>query len=226
MPASSSAARSAAASTRCSPRSSRGGRTEPRPCERLARALDATVVLGLVTNLRFLRWLVRQPVVLDGAGTDRHARPDLAARRLDGDDRDPGGRLGGGRARRSSPTRTPATRGQAAGGSTRRGPCGSRRTATTRTRRRRRAAEPDPAFASVRAGDTVHLDLAGRSVAVPARRGPRRRRGRPRRDQPRSGRRDRSGRGRRPDAGRRPRPSTSRPGRRSRPATRSSPSRR
>ena len=39
--------------------------------ERLARALDATVVLGVVTNLRFLRWLVRQPVVLDGqARTD------------------------------------------------------------------------------------------------------------------------------------------------------------
>ena len=39
--------------------------------ERLAGALDATVVLGLVTNLRFLRWLVRQPVVLAGeARTD------------------------------------------------------------------------------------------------------------------------------------------------------------
>jgi acetyl-CoA/propionyl-CoA carboxylase biotin carboxyl carrier protein len=38
---------------------------------RLARALDETVVLGVVTNLRFLRWLVRQPIVLDGeARTD------------------------------------------------------------------------------------------------------------------------------------------------------------
>ncbi len=34
---------------------------------RLTRALDATTILGLTTNLRFLRWLVRQPVVLDGA---------------------------------------------------------------------------------------------------------------------------------------------------------------
>ncbi|MBI2781779.1 MAG: excisionase family DNA-binding protein [Chloroflexi bacterium] len=33
---------------------------------RLTRALDETVILGLTTNLRFLRWLVRQPVVLDG----------------------------------------------------------------------------------------------------------------------------------------------------------------
>jgi acetyl-CoA/propionyl-CoA carboxylase biotin carboxyl carrier protein len=33
---------------------------------RLASALDATVVLGIVTNLRFLRWLVREPVVAEG----------------------------------------------------------------------------------------------------------------------------------------------------------------
>ena len=34
--------------------------------ERLTSALDETVILGLTTNLRFLRWLVRQPVVRDG----------------------------------------------------------------------------------------------------------------------------------------------------------------
>jgi excisionase family DNA binding protein len=33
---------------------------------RLAGALDRTVVLGLTTNLRFLRWLVRQPLVMVG----------------------------------------------------------------------------------------------------------------------------------------------------------------
>jgi len=39
--------------------------------DRLTRALDDTVVLGLTTNLRFLRWLVREPVVRDGqARTD------------------------------------------------------------------------------------------------------------------------------------------------------------
>ena len=39
--------------------------------DRLERALDQTVVLGIVTNLRFLRWLVRQPVVRVGeARTD------------------------------------------------------------------------------------------------------------------------------------------------------------
>ena len=35
--------------------------------ERLAGALDQTVVLGLTTNLRFLRWLVRRPEVARGA---------------------------------------------------------------------------------------------------------------------------------------------------------------
>ena len=33
---------------------------------RLTEALDHTQVLGLTTNLRFLRWLVREPVVIDG----------------------------------------------------------------------------------------------------------------------------------------------------------------
>jgi acetyl-CoA/propionyl-CoA carboxylase biotin carboxyl carrier protein len=34
--------------------------------DRLAAALDETSVLGVVTNLRFLRWVVRQAVVRDG----------------------------------------------------------------------------------------------------------------------------------------------------------------
>ncbi len=55
----------------------------PRPAD--APALDETVVLGLVTNLRFLRWLVRQPVVRDGAARtdtlDRIWPPDDWAER-------------------------------------------------------------------------------------------------------------------------------------------------
>lgn len=42
------------------------GPDRPAALARLTRALDETVVLGLITNLRFLRWLVRQPVLLDG----------------------------------------------------------------------------------------------------------------------------------------------------------------
>ncbi len=34
--------------------------------DRLSKALDETIVLGLTTNLRFLRWLVREPAVRDG----------------------------------------------------------------------------------------------------------------------------------------------------------------
>ena len=42
------------------------GRDRPNALARLARALDETVVLGLTTNLRFLRWLVREPAVTSG----------------------------------------------------------------------------------------------------------------------------------------------------------------
>ena len=60
------------------------GPDRPRRSTGSHEALDETVVLGLVTNLRFLRWLVRQPVVLDGPGSDGHPRPHLAAGRLAG----------------------------------------------------------------------------------------------------------------------------------------------
>ena len=53
--------------------------------DRLTAALDGTVVLGLVTNLRFLRWLVREPAVRDGQmridSLDRLWPPDDWARR-------------------------------------------------------------------------------------------------------------------------------------------------
>jgi acetyl-CoA/propionyl-CoA carboxylase biotin carboxyl carrier protein len=42
------------------------GGTRDEAFDRLADALDETVVLGLVTNLRFLRWVVAQPFVRDG----------------------------------------------------------------------------------------------------------------------------------------------------------------
>ncbi len=42
------------------------GVTRDEALDRLTSALDDTVVLGLVTNLRFLRWLVREPVVRAG----------------------------------------------------------------------------------------------------------------------------------------------------------------
>jgi len=42
------------------------GRDRAQALGRLARALDETIVLGVVTNLRFLRWLVGQPWLVAG----------------------------------------------------------------------------------------------------------------------------------------------------------------
>jgi acetyl-CoA/propionyl-CoA carboxylase biotin carboxyl carrier protein len=129
--------------------------------ERTARALDETLVLGVITNLRFLRWLVRQPVVLDGeARTDvleriwppddwaeRTAIPDEAWRVAAAvlvDDADASDPWSGG-------WRLNASR--------------SIRVASDQATRSVLAGEPAPgAYAVVRAGDVVHLDLAGRSV--------------------------------------------------------------
>ena len=132
--------------------------------ERLARALDETVVLGFVTNLRFLHWLVRQPVVLDGEARidtlDRIWPPDdwatrtaipasawsEAARALttaDEDTIDPW--AGGWRLNGSRTVRLEAD--------------GEERSVTV---------DRDvPAFpmAAARADDVVHLDVAGRSTA-------------------------------------------------------------
>ena len=136
--------------------------------ERLAGGLDATVVLGVVTNLRFLRWLVRQPVVLSGeARTDILTRiwppddwatdtaiPDvawnLAARLLlaPGIGADPW--AGGWRLNAPPSVRLEAD------GVVRVVDVDAATPATI----------PTPSsVAAVRVADTVHLDLAGRSVA-------------------------------------------------------------
>ena len=79
------------------------GRDRAEAFERLTDALDETVVLGWSTNLRFLRWLVRQPVVLDG-----EARTDTLDRIWPPDDwaRAPRSRTTPGRRRRSPCSRT------------------------------------------------------------------------------------------------------------------------
>ena len=63
----------------------RGPRPGGRPSRGSTAALDDTVVLGLTTNLRFLRWLVRQPVVSTGEARidtlDRIWPPDDPAAR-------------------------------------------------------------------------------------------------------------------------------------------------
>jgi excisionase family DNA binding protein len=134
------------------------GRDRTEALERLTRALDSTVVLGLTTNLRFLRWLVREPVVRDGL-----ARTDTLERIWPPDDWEQ-------RARIPEAAWVAAARVLLADG---RPGSGFRLNAAPALRL---AAEDEirtirvgPASAAtraawVRAGDTVHLDLAGRSI--------------------------------------------------------------
>jgi acetyl-CoA/propionyl-CoA carboxylase biotin carboxyl carrier protein len=133
------------------------GRDRRQALKRLAAALDDTLVLGVVTNLRFLRWLVREPVVVEGQAridtldriwppddwADRTAVPDeawaTAARLLQpiGDDPWTGGwRLNSRPAVRVESEGVSRTVGVAVGGN----------------------------LPSVRDDATVHVDIAGRSV--------------------------------------------------------------
>ena len=168
MPGSTSGPRSATASIRCWPRSWPGVRTATAAFERLAGALDATVVLGLVTNLRFLRWLVRQPVVLAG-----EARTDTLDRIWPPDDwsargRDPGRGLAGGRGMPFAAVGEPAD--PWAGGWRLNAAPTLALTADGQVRSVAVEASPTLAtspdvYESVLVEDTVHLDLAGRSTA-------------------------------------------------------------
>jgi excisionase family DNA binding protein len=130
------------------------GADRPAALARLARALDETTVLGLTTNLRFLRWLVRQPAVTAGRARidtldaiwppedwpTRAAIPDhawTAAAQLLGP--------GGWRLNAPSTVRLAAD--------------DEERTVATG------AAAPAGSTEGVRAGDIAHVDVAGRSVA-------------------------------------------------------------
>jgi excisionase family DNA binding protein len=137
------------------------GPTRAEALDRLRRALAATTILGVRTNLRFLRWIADQPIMRDGemrtdsiaslelpgppAVDDRHWR--AAARLLESDATDPWGggwRLNGPpvhRLRHGAEERSvtaPAT-----------------------------ADVPAPdGPAAVRAGDVVHVDVDGQSLEI------------------------------------------------------------
>ena len=127
------------------------GGTRREALARLTTALDETVVLGLTTNLRFLRWLVRRPEVIRG-----EARIDT----LDA-------------IWTAAPAEVPdaawveAARLLDAGGWRLNGPARARLAADDGTERWVAATlEPaKPVIAAVRDGDAVHLDVAGRSIA-------------------------------------------------------------
>jgi acetyl-CoA/propionyl-CoA carboxylase biotin carboxyl carrier protein len=144
--------------------------------ERLTRALDDTVVLGLITNLRFLRWLVRQPAVLEGQvridtlgriwppedWAGRAATPDQAWEAA-------AVALAGRGATDGATGADPWAGGWRlnAGGSIRLTADGETRAVAVPVRPMalEAAGVAAPALGHVAAGDTVHVDVAGRSVA-------------------------------------------------------------
>jgi len=131
--------------------------------DRLTAALDATVVLGLTTNLRFLRWLVRQPAVSDGQmridtlgriwppddWADRAAIPDQAWRAA-GRELAGAGWLDGWRLNGSARIRL-ASEGQ---------------TRTVTLDGPAETTDPEPAVAHSADGDTAFVDVAGRSIPI------------------------------------------------------------
>ena len=132
------------------------GSTRREALERLARALDATVVLGLTTNLRFLRWLVARPETRRG-----DARIDTLESIW---------RPGEGDAAVPDPPDTAwaeAARLLDAGGWRLNGRARARLVADDGTERW--VAAPDgsvePPVPAVRDDDIVHVDVDGRSIA-------------------------------------------------------------
>jgi acetyl-CoA/propionyl-CoA carboxylase biotin carboxyl carrier protein len=130
---------------------------------RLTGALDATLVLGLTTNLRFLRWLVRQPTVVRG-----DARIDT----LDNTWRPPASDL----PEISDAALAVAARSLGAGGWRLNGPPVARlvadlhddlvRTVSLAEPSGDRGDEPVAVPDAIRDGDVVFVDVEGRSVAV------------------------------------------------------------
>ena len=136
------------------------GRDRQEALARLAGALDDTVVLGLTTNLRFLRWLVRQPAVTSG-----EARIDTLDRIWPPDDWQD---------RTAIPGETWRAAARLLGGGWRlNGPRTVRLSADGEEQMVSWDDATDPAdadaaradAASVVVGDIAHLDLGGRSVA-------------------------------------------------------------
>ena len=141
------------------------GRDRAEALDRLTGAVDRTVVLGLVTNLRFLRWLVRQDVVRDGQvridTLDRIWPPDdWAARTAVPDDQ---WRLAG----RVLLAGNDARDGWRLNGNRRIRLAIDDEERTIELDASEEAAAPSGGEAAhVRAGDTVFVDVAGRSVPI------------------------------------------------------------
>ncbi|HSL76120.1 MAG TPA: biotin carboxylase N-terminal domain-containing protein [Candidatus Limnocylindrales bacterium] len=134
------------------------GKDRVEALDRLTRALDETVVLGLTTNLRFLRWLVREPAVREG-----QARTDTLERIWPPDDWERRARIPD--AAWSTAARLLLAQGQASDGFRLNAAPSLRLIAEDETRMVRLI----PGSASLRTSHAVvageaHLDIAGRSV--------------------------------------------------------------
>ena len=133
---------------------------------RLTRALDATVVLGVTTNLRFLRWLVRRPEVVRGEARidtlDAIWPASIEAAEV--------GTAAAGGTPIPEPAWAEAARLLGAGGWRLNGPARTRLVADEETERWVAAAAgpADPPISAVLDGAAVHLDVDGRSVAFRA----------------------------------------------------------
>jgi acetyl/propionyl-CoA carboxylase alpha subunit len=128
------------------------GRNRDEAFTRLAGALDATVVLGLTTNLRFLRWLVREPAVMNG-----QARIDTLERIWPPDDW---------RDRSAIPAESWRAAARLLGGGWRlNGPPSLRLAADGEEQTVSPADATGADGLSVVVGEVAHLDLGGRSVA-------------------------------------------------------------
>ena len=135
------------------------GQDRDEALDRLTHALDQTVVLGLTTNLRFLRWLVREPAVRDGA-----ARTDTLDRIWPPDDWERRARIPD--AAWAAAARTLLADRSVGDGFRLNAAPTVRLSAEDEVRTvRLTPASATTRAAQVRDGETVHLDLAGRSVS-------------------------------------------------------------
>jgi acetyl/propionyl-CoA carboxylase alpha subunit len=135
------------------------GRDRDQALERLTGALDDTVIVGLTTNLRFLRWLVREPVVRAGA-----ARTDTLDRIWPPDDWERRARIPD--AAWSTAARLLRADGTPADGFRLNAAPVVRLIAEDEARTvRLTRGSASLRTTSVTVGDTVHVDIAGRSTA-------------------------------------------------------------
>ncbi|MEK6721775.1 MAG: biotin carboxylase N-terminal domain-containing protein [Chloroflexota bacterium] len=151
------------------------GKDRDEALARLAGALDDTLVLGLTTNLRFLRWLVREPAVLSGQARidtleriwppdgweDRAAAPDAAWQRA--------ARLLAGTTGRAAATGSAAATPWTGGWRTNAPAAVSVSAVSVSVDDVVRVVRLDPSAAVAReavpTADEVHVDVGGRSVA-------------------------------------------------------------